>query len=236
MKINILYFILGVAIIATSCQTEKRYDLRDYYFPIGKIDTNDLRYEYQSMRDDSLSPYTLLVTKTVKNGKTLLLTTREEEGRISQKIEEELVTNGTVCTKYTFYQPDSTGKTQEIKANINAQATTFFPFDVREKGGVYPFELTFASPDKATDTYTITKNRLFMGFKDYYWSGDNKTHRCAEFLTKTRILLSSTIDGSIAPETLSNEYYAKAIGLIYVQTTVGKDKITEFGLKARRKN
>ncbi len=236
MKINISYFILGAAIFAASCQTEKRYDLRDYYFPVEKIDTNGLRYEYQSMRDDSLPPYILLVTKTIRDNKTLLLTTREEEGSISQKIEEEIVTNGTVCTKYTFYQPDSTGKMQEIKATINAQATTFFPFDVREKGGVYPFELTFASPDNAADSYTITKNRLFMGFKDYYWSGDNKTHRCAEFLTKTRILLNSSTEGSIAPETLSNEYYAKGFGLIYVQTSAGKDKITEFGLKARRKN
>ena len=208
---------MAFSTIWLGCQSEHT-DISRCYLP---ADQKAHTYTYQSLQKDGMPPYRLVVQKQGK-----LLTTQRFDAvsnRLEQTIVEEIVGNGTLCAKYELVSYDSTGKMYKVAATINKGANTFFPFEVREGGGVFPFEITWVNPLDTLETNIITRNRHFEGFSTQVWQG--KTVQCADFLVKTRLRSDHQRDGSIAPETVAVERYAQNIGLIYSSTTYGAQTV-----------
>jgi hypothetical protein len=225
---NILFFAAFSLLFFAAC-AKKEQALRAYYYP---LDGKTHLYEYVSVRNDSMPPYYIEIATTNDN---MLITKRIDavNGNVEQIVREEIVLNGTVCTDYKMMQYDSeANKTYSMSAKINPNANTFFAFDAKPNDGVLPFEISWTNPMDSLEQNKVTKNRLFTGFVKKEYNG--KTYDCAEMVVKTRIQSEyATEDGTIEPEYITTEHYAKDIGLIYTKTNFG-GKIVEYVLKNRK--
>jgi hypothetical protein len=224
MPKNIFFIFLSALFFCSAC-AKKEAGLRDYYYP---LDGKTRLYEYVSVHNDSMPPYNIEISTTKDN---VLITKRIDpsNGNIEQIVREEIVLNGTLCVEYKVMQYDSeTNQIYTTLATVNPKANTFFAFDAKPNDGVLPFEITWTNPMDSLEKNTITKNRLFTGFVKREQNG--KTYDCAEMVVKTRVKSEHEDDGTIAPEFITTEYYAKGIGLLFSKTDYN-GKIVEYALK-----
>jgi hypothetical protein len=217
-----------IHVLSFSACTKEAEGLRAYYYPLeGKKQI----YSYASLRNDSMPPYYIEISKTADN---ILITKRIDatNGNIEQIVREEIVVNGMLCVDYKMMQYDNeANKIYTTSADINPNANTFFAFDTKPNDAILPFEISWTNPMDSLEKNTVTRNRLFTGFVKHTQNG--KTYDCAEMVVKTRIQSEHSEDGTIAPEYITTEYYAKNIGLIYTKTNFN-GKIVEYALQEHK--
>jgi hypothetical protein len=222
------FFASSFVLCLFSACAQNEQGLRAYYYPLeGKTQI----YSYASLRNDSMPPYYIEISKMADN---MLITKRIDatNGNVEQIVREEIVVNGMLCVEYKMMQYDSeTNKIYTTSATINPNANTFFAFDAKPNDSVLPFEISWTNPMDSLEKNTVTRNRLFTGFVKHVQNG--KTYDCAEMVVKTRIQSEHAEDGTIAPEYITTEYYAKSIGLIYTKTNFN-GKIVEYALQEHK--
>ncbi len=216
-----VFFLFFILIISNfSCKSDK-IDITDYFFPRRIVDKP---CEYRAI-GDSIAPYTLKIDYKDNFWDIQRL---DATGRVEYMLRDSVVNGGIICSQYTLFQYDSAGKKMAVHPAINKGANTVFPFLVKQNGGAFPCDIQWQNPSDSTETLRVIRNRHFTGMVKYNWKG--KDLECAEFMVKTEYRSTINSEGSIAPESLGVERYAKGVGLVYT-TNVLAGKVVEYVLQ-----
>ena len=225
MNIRLLLF-LYIICVFFSCHSDTK-NIRDYYFPLKEL-TNGLVYEYRAVQTDSLAPDYWYYRSVVTDTSTYLISTNYSAANLTprQLLREEMVSNGMLVHDLLLYETDSTGKQQQIHAEIIAGS--IFPFEVRDSGGIFLFKITWQSPMQQA-TYTLIKNRRYAGDTTFVFQ--DKRYDAVVFKLKEG--MEQRQEGSFEQEYSSVEWYAKGLGLVYFRKDIAKDFVMEYRLADR---
>lgn len=212
--------------ILFSCNSDTK-NIRDYYFPLKAL-TDGMVYEYRAVSNDTLTPDYWYYRSFVTDTSVYLTSTYYDAATLTprQLMREEMVSNGMVVNDLFLYESDSTGKQQQIQAEIIAG--NIFPFEVRDSGGIFLFKTTWRSPTQQAN-YTLVKNRHYAGDTTFVFQ--NKRYDAVVFELKEWV--EQRQDGSLEQEYTSVEWYAKGLGLVYFRKDIAKDFILEYRLADR---
>ncbi len=213
--------------ILFSCNYDTK-NIRDYYFPLKEL-TDGLVYEYRSVNNDSLAPDYWYYRSIVTDTSVYLTGTYYDAASLTQQqlTREEMVSNGVITKDLYLYETDSTGKQQQIIANIIAD--NVFPFEVRDSGGVFLYKVSWQLPSERNATTTLIKNRRYAGDTTFVFQ--NKQYDAVVFEVKE--LLQHNQEGYFEQQFSSVQWYAKGLGLVYYRRDVTKDLILEYRLADR---
>lgn len=194
-----------------SCNPSK--DITDYYFPLEKIGSEGLVYEFQSL--DSLPPYYWYYSMQERpDGKYLVATNYNTFYEIEQISVEKIVSNGTKLHQYTLFQKDSSGKAVSVETSIKSNG--YFPFAVKDTSGVFMYELKWTDPANPKHHTSLVRNKHFE--KDSVYAFDGVTYPCVIF--KSKDLIDDDLDGHLEIRYSGKEIYARGIGLVYTEKNV----------------
>ncbi len=216
-----LWSFIAVLISSNIGCGDNKTDLTDYFYPRRIIDKP---YEYRAI-GDSMPPYTLKVAYKDNYWDIQRLDAMQ---RTEYSLRDSVVDGGIICSNYTLFQYDDKNLKTTIYPTINKGANTVFPFRVQKDGGAFPCDIQWKNSADGNETLRVIRNRHFQGMIDYVWKGT--TVSCAEFLVKTQYRSDIKGEGTIAPESLGIERYAKGVGLIYTSSVVA-GKTIEYVLQ-----
>ena len=200
---------------------DSHLDLTDYFYPRRIIDKP---YEYRAV-GDSIAPYFLKVDYKDNFWDIQRL---DVAGQVEFALRDSVVNGGIICSNYTLFQYDNSGKKTATRPMINKGANTVFPFAVQKNGGAFPCDIQWKNPSDSAETIRVTRNRHFEGMINYAWRG--RRVECAEFVVKTQYRSDVKGEGTIAPESVGVERYAKGVGLVYTSSMIG-GRMVEYVLQ-----
>ncbi len=220
----ILFIIYTFFII--SCNSDTK-NIRDYYFPLQKL-TDGLVYEYHSVNLDTLAPDYWYYRSVETDSALYLTSTHYDPATLTpmQLLREEEVSNGMLVNSLYLFENDTTGKQQQIEAEIIAGS--IFPFEVRDSGGIFLFKTTWQSPAQQA-TYTLVKNRRYIGDTTFVFN--TRSYDAVVFEVKE--LMEQRQEGVFEQQYASVEWYAKDLGLVYFRKDISPTFVLEYRLADR---
>jgi hypothetical protein len=214
------FYVLGSFILFFSSCTDKKRNIKSYYFPIEHLYEGKV-YQYDVKIDEKSMPEYWYVHAEEQNGKQYLFTSRyDQDFNIRHLVSEEVVFNGTLVSKYFLYDIDASGK--NIPIPVQVPQNNLFPFEVTDSTGVFIFEANWTSPKDTTQKTTVIKNRRFKGDSDFLFQEKNQP--CITF--STHDLVEDKREGTLALEQKGIEKYAKNMGLVYLKKNIGKNTLS----------
>ncbi|NBC07687.1 MAG: hypothetical protein GVY26_10890 [Bacteroidetes bacterium] len=220
-------FLIGLSCL-TSCQNSGQQDIRDYYYPMRLLE-DGLVYEYRSPTIDSLTPaYWYHRSLIQDDGVYLTSTYYEHKLEPLQLVKEEMVSNGMLIEDLFLYAPsDSTGLQDRIQVEVLQGAA--FPFVVSDSSGVFLNKIRWSPPQDSGATYTIIKNRRYLGDTLVNVLGEERE----AVVFQVDELLEHDKNGVFEKRYGGQEVYAKGIGLVYYNKTVDEQMSWDYALAGR---
>lgn len=215
-----LFSIFLLPIWLTSCQSDDRIDIRDYYFPVEELQEG-LVYEYRAVNNDSIGS-SYWYYKTVETDTALYFTGNfyEADLTVKQFFRAEIVSNGCLMQDYFLYLTDAEGQQMRFPAEV--MAANAFPFAVRDSGGIFLFKLKWTFQQAPLQTTTLIRNRRYIGKKAY------RDLDCIGFEVKE--LVDDFQEGHLEKQYPGEEIYAKGVGLVYYKKEIGDNFVLEYEL------
>ena len=225
------FFFRGLAFFTLlgciACANDGTKDIRAYYFPLNKLQ-DGMVYEYRAVQNDSLAPnYWYFRSVVLDTGAFLTGTYYRDDLTPLQFTREQMLKNGMLLRDLYLYETDSTGKAQRTEAEIIAGSV--FPFEVRDSGGIFLYNVSWQTPSDPDATMRLIKNRRYAGDTTIVWQ--ERSYDCVVFTV--RELLEHNLDGYFEREFSTVEWYAKGIGLIYYRKEITADFVLEYRLHDR---
>ena len=211
-----------------SCQkADERRDIRDFYFPLAEMEQGKV-YEFRPVAGDSLAPFSWQFRAELEGDSAILTGVQfDVEGRPVQRVREERVGNGMQLREMQLYAYDSTGRQERVEVDI--EAPDVFPFSVRDSGGIFLFKVRWQPPSEPGVTYTVIKNRRYLGDTTYLFKG--RSYDCVAF--QVNELFEQDIEGVLEQPFSGVEFYARGIGLVYYRKDIAEGLRLEYGLADR---
>lgn len=228
---NNLTFSLVLSVLCAgltwSCSDDSNHrNIEDFYFPVENL-AEGLVYEYRHPTD-SMAPF-YHYFRNVKSGDSLFLVGMRynHEFEPEQLTTEEKISNGMLLTQSILYQKDSLGK--QVSVPMEIKVGSVFPFEVRDSGGVFIYNVKFtdfSEPEKFT---TLIRNRSFAGDTSYVFEGRG----VPAIKMNVREKVESYDEGFVEHEFNTLEIYAEDIGLVYYRKDITPDLVIEHKLMNR---
>lgn len=221
--------LLGLLILtSTGCQNDGYRDIRNYYFPLKKI-TEGLVYEFRPATADSLGPVYWYFRSFIEPDGDVYMTTVYYEDQLLplQFTRETMVDNGMLLEEMYQYELDSLGDQEKATVEIEAGAT--FPFQVRDSGGIFLYNIRWASKVDSGATYQVVKNRYYAGDTTYVYQ--DKKYKAVKFRVKE--LIAYDKDGVFEQEYMGSEIYANGIGLVAYRKKISEQFVLDYQLYDR---
>ncbi len=215
--------------LLAQCSGEGKRDIRDYYFPLKRLQEG-LVYEYRSVGQDSLTP-NYWYYRSFVNDKGVFLTGAYYEYDLAplQFVREELVRNGMLLADMLIYETDSSGLQQQVAVTI--EAGNVFPFEVSDSSGIFLYKVRWSPPSDSGAVFTLIKNRRFLGDTTVTIGGER--YDCVAF--QVRELFEREAEGFFEKEFSGLELYAKGVGLVYYKKEITDNLTLEYQLADRYK-
>lgn len=214
------FFILYLAVATlwlAGCGGDQGRDVRDYYFPLQSLDEG-LVYEYRPIADSLAGP-NYWYYRSIKTDSAIYLAGAYYEADFTptQIVREELVSNGMLLNDLFLFETDTSGKQQQVKAEVLSGSV--FPFSVRDSNDIYLYKVRFQMPSQLNGATTLIVNRRFMGDTSVVFQG--KTYDAVRFGLKGVVEVRDSINGDIEPAFTGHEIYAHKIGLFSYRRNYG---------------
>lgn len=222
-------FIATLVIGLSSCRKNGPKDIRDYYFPLRELEEG-LVYEYQPVHLDSLTPAYWYYRSFIQDEGVFLTGTYYEYDLVPlQLVREELVRNGMLVQDVYLYddKPDSTG--QQNRTAVEVLQGSAFPFEVTDSSGVFLYKIRWEPPQDSGAVITLVKNRRYL--KDTVVQVLGESHDAILF--DVRELLTYDKEGVFEQAYGGQEIYAKGLGLVYYNKTIGEGMTLSYALNRR---
>ncbi len=229
MKKQSILFWLPLTVLFVACGNEKGSDglrnIEAYYYPLSELQDGKV-YEYEPLGDEHDPPVYWYYKSMMQDGKGYLLGTSYGPAFTpDQFVREERVDNGMMLVDFLVYETDAEGKSQQIKADV--EAANVFPFQVKPLGSVLLTSLHWR-PLGDTSSITLVRNRQYDSDTTFSFQGKNV--EAVKF--NTRELIDQEETGHLELEFGGTEIYAKGIGLVYFRKDVSGERRIEYRLKA----
>lgn len=203
--------------LLSACQSDEGRDIRDYYFPLRSLEEG-LVYAYEPV-GDTVSGDVYWYYRTINTDSATYLTGAyyEDDFTPSQVVREEMVYNGMLLNSLFIFETDSTGKQQQIRAEV--ESASVFPFFVRDSNDVYLYKVSFSLPSQPHGTTTLIINRRFLGDTTVVFEGE--TYDALRFGLRGVVSVRDSIQGDIEPAFRGQEIYAHKLGLFSYHRNYG---------------
>lgn len=197
-----------------SCENDGRRNLESFYFPLKKLE-DGLVYEYQSVGNPNDPPMYWYYRTVVQDGETHLIgMAYDPEFEPDQLVREKRVDNGMLLADFFTFEADSTGKKQQVRANIEAENVFSFRVD-EKKPGVLLTSLNWRTISDSAKI-TLVRNRQFDGDTTFVFNGKN----IPAIRMNTVELVEHTTEGTLPLEFPGQEWYAKDYGLVFLKKDI----------------
>lgn len=227
MKKFNLYLFVALGTVLFACTNERKDGLRNieaYYYPLSDLQDGKV-YEYEPVNEEGDPPVYWYYKSMIENGKGYLVgMSYGPTFDPDQFVREERVHNGMLLNDFYVYETDSTGKSQQIKADINA--ANVFPFEVKPLSNALLTSLHWL-PLGDTAGITLVRNRQYDSDTTIVFQEKNTP--AVKF--NTRELVDQEEVGHLELEFGGFEIYAKNIGLVYFRKDVSGQRRIEYRLK-----
>ena len=223
-------FLIALPALFLSCQKEGKYrDIRGYYYPLKALQ-NGLVYEYRAANMPELeSSYWYFRFSPGPNGNYLHSTFYEQDLIPVQQLKEEVVSNGLLLRQLYLYGRDNMPGGGQNRSEAEIISPSVFPFQVRDRGGVFLYHVRWQDPGDSSAWYTVIKNRYFAGDTTFVFQG--KTYPAVKFDLKEHIELDQI--GVFESTYPGMEIYAKGLGLVYFRKEIQENMILAYRLESR---
>lgn len=221
----LLTVIVSVLVVGCGNSSNQR-NISSFYFPVEKL-ADGMVYEYRHPAD-SLAPF-YHYFRNVKSGDSLFLVGMRYNHLFEpeQFSTEEKISNGMLLTQSVLYQKDSLEK--QISMPMEIKVGSVFPFEVRDSGGVFVYNVKWHDADDPEKFTNLIRNRSFAGDTTYVFNG--KGAPAVKMAVREKV--ESYDNGFIEHEFNTLEIYAENIGLVYFRKEVTPDLIIEYQLVDR---
>lgn len=228
LPILVAFLFFGCLFNACNPANDTCKNIRDYYFPIGNLDSG-LVYEYHPVGNDSMSKmYSYYRTVSSQEETFLVGVQYDPFFQPSQLSREKVVSNGVKLVESFLYITDSTGKSVQIPVEIKSGVT--FPFEVSDNGGIFLYNVKWFDQPGDTSQYTrVIRNRKYL--KDTIFNYKGEEYPAVLFSVKE--LVENYKEGFWEKEFDGREIYAKNLGLVYYKKDIAKDFQLEYALQDR---
>lgn len=219
-------FLLSITIsIFSSCTTEVKRNIKDYYYPIESL-KEPLVYEYQAVNNDTIgAQYWYFRTLETDTATYFTSNIYNRFFEVEQFSVEEVVSNGMLQKDYFLYLFDTTGTQVRIPAEIEYENA--FPFEVKDSSGIFLQKMKWTFQKEPLITTTLIRNRRYTGNGEYTYKG--KVYDTVIF--SVREIIDDFQDGHLETETSGVETYAKGLGLVHKKKQIGTGLVLEYELK-----
>ncbi|MCU0347188.1 MAG: hypothetical protein MUC59_09595 [Saprospiraceae bacterium] len=227
MKKNTTLAALALAALLGACTTDPKglHNIEAFYYPLSDLQ-DGMVYEYEPLGHENDPPVYWYYKSMIQDGKAYLLGTSYGPAfSPDQFVREERVENGMVLNDFYVYELDSLGKSQQVKATV--EAANVFPFEVKPLGSTLLTSLNWPLGD--TSSITLVRNRQYDS--DTTFSFQGKQVDAVKF--NTRELVDQESEGHLELEFGGMEIYGKKLGLVYFRKDVSGQRRIEYQLKAR---
>ncbi|MCC6727368.1 MAG: hypothetical protein IT258_22875 [Saprospiraceae bacterium] len=229
MKKSYTIYLLPLAICFVACGNEKPSDglknIENFYYPLSDLQEGRV-YEYEPLGDKRHPPVYWYYKSITQDGKGYLLgTSYGPTFAPDQFVREEQVDNGMLLNDFLIYETDAEGKSQPIKAEI--EAANVFPFKVKPLGSVLLTSLHWR-PLGDTSSITLVRNRQYDSDTSFTYQG--KQVEAVKF--NTRELVDQEEVGHLELEFGGTEIYGENLGLVYFRKDIDGEQRIEYQLKA----
>ncbi len=228
MKINSTFSMLALATLFFACTNEQATGLRNieaYYYPLSDLQDGKV-YEYEPLGEEGDPPVYWYYRSVLEGGIGYLVGQSYDPAfNPDQFVREERVWNGMLLKDFIVYETDAEGKSQQIRADI--EAANVFPFEVKPLGSVLLSSLHWR-PLGDSSSITLVRNRQFDSDTTIVFQAKNVD--AVKF--NTRELVDQEVDGHLELEFGGTEVYAKKIGLVYFRKDVSGQRRIEYRLKS----
>lgn len=228
MKKNTALLALALSAFFFACANKQQNGLKnieEYYFPL--IDLQDgMVYEYEPVNEQGDPPVYWYYRSVLKDGSAYLVgMSYDPNFNPDQFVREERVGNGMLLNDFYVYETDAEGKSQQIKAEI--EAANVFPFEVKPLVNVLLSSLHWRQLGDSS-SITLVRNRQYDSDTTVVFDGKNVP--AVKF--NTRELVDQEVEGHLELEFGGTEVYAKKLGLVYFKKDVSGQRRIEYHLKA----
>lgn len=200
-------------------------NIEDYYFPLSDLQDGKV-YEYQPAHEEGDPPVYWYYRSVLKDGSGYLVgMSYNPSFEPDQFVREERVGNGMLLNDFYVYETDAEGKSQQIKAEIDA--ANVFPFEVKPVSSVLLSSLHWRQLGDSS-SITLVRNRQYDSDTTVVFDGKNVP--AVKF--NTRELVDQEVEGHLELEFGGMEVYAKKLGLVYFKKDVSGQRRIEYKLKA----
>lgn len=222
-----LFLFGAIALFFTSC--EERTNIKDYYFPIKKLEKG-MVYEYRSSGDIPMPTIYWYYYQSREGRQKFLNGVYAEADFIPRQIvKEEFIKTGVLLSEVTLNMPDTTGKMYLNKGEV--LAGNVFPYSVIDDGGIFLYKVKFDFPDDGGNSATLIKNRQYAG--DSTIVHNDVMYDCVKFDVKELVEYGNDEEGYTEPPFSGVEYYAKSIGLVHYKKQTEEGTFMEYTLHKR---
>ena len=217
MRKTILLSILVCMSLVFCNEEQGEHTIRSFYFPLEKLEDPHV-YVYQTPSYIDRPPYYMIYRAEKKEDQYFLNSWSLDHNFLLQYTSrEKAVHNGMLAESYNMLIIDSTGKVSRREARI--ESDNIFPFEKRDSNTLYVFEMTWYVSDDSSRHNTIIRNRWQKGPTEYIYNG--------ETLPAWKMGIKEIIDqydeGYLQYEARGEEIYAKNIGLVATDKSIGED-------------
>lgn len=212
--------IFACILLFSSCETNNRINIEDYYFPIDELKQGKV-YEYRINNiegDKTSSRYKYYTTVDTDEGKFFINNNYDPTFFNDQYVLNEVVNNGILVKEYQLMAvvPEQ-DEQQIVKAEI--VKSNAFPFSVSEEGGVTPMEMKFSDPRDPKEKIRFIRERRYLGDTVFTFKGVDLP---AIIMAANEIReFTHEDEGDFDNTTFATEIYAKGIGLISRKYNIG---------------
>ncbi|MCF8247678.1 MAG: hypothetical protein K9J37_21595 [Saprospiraceae bacterium] len=228
MKNYWIFGCLALTAFFIACANKEENGLRnieDYYYPLSDLQDGKV-YEYEPLGEEGDPPVYWYYRSVLEGGSGYLVGMSYDPAfNPDQFVREERVWNGMLLKDFIIYETDAEGKSQQIRAGI--EAANVFPFEVKPLGGVLLSSLHWR-PLGDSSSITLVRNRQFDSDTTVVFQGKNVD--AVKF--NTRELVDQEEEGHLELEFGGTEVYAKKIGLVYFRKNVSGQRRIEYRLKS----
>ncbi|MBR9921427.1 MAG: hypothetical protein GYB31_11365 [Bacteroidetes bacterium] len=218
--------LLGLLIFVASCTEKAPSYLKPYYYPLETLNEG-MVYEYRATNEMD-PPYYWYYLNLQQDGQEFLVGTYyNDQFQPGQLVREEAVESGMLLEDFYLLQPDSSGKQQQIQAEVGE--SNVFPFVSSGVGSVYVFSVSYSMPQDSGAITTLYRNRQYMGDTTIVFQ-DREYHAIQFYV---RELVDIEDEGHTEHEFDGLEIYAKNIGLVYSRKNISEEFVLEYALYDR---
>lgn len=217
--------------VLSACTSGNYTDIRDYYFPIQKLQGGQV-YAYASeIGDTTERRYWYYRTFPRDSGLFFAGTQYDHFFQINQIVREKIEPTGAIARQVLLYEPDSTGQ-KRIPTEAVIEADDLFPFRVRDSLGVFLYRLKYRPPSDTTAEIYLIRNRRYLGpGPDFELEG--KKYSTIRFALREAV--GHQTEGAAEIEGSGEEWYAKGVGLVYFRKTFGAQSQVQLAFRLRER-